>query len=99
EGRYHSQFRTACAGFCADRGGRGASLVSDPIHYPGPIRTAAGGSYCGEPESGGHSPEQYHPCHHQRSEEHTSELQSRENLVCRLLLEKTNCPDQHRVAL
>src|SRR5690606_40518623 len=27
-------------------------------------------------------------CHDQRSEEHTSELQSRENLVCRLLLEK-----------
>src|SRR5690606_41684868 len=26
-----------------------------------------------------------------RSEEHTSELQSREKLVCRLLLEKTNC--------
>src|SRR5690606_20154553 len=26
--------------------------------------------------------------HHLRSEEHTSELQSRENLVCRLLLEK-----------
>src|SRR5690606_40044383 len=26
--------------------------------------------------------------HLQRSEEHTSELQSRENLVCRLLLEK-----------
>src|SRR6266511_5363326 len=26
--------------------------------------------------------------HHHRSEEHTSELQSRENLVCRLLLEK-----------
>src|SRR5690606_40628299 len=26
--------------------------------------------------------------HEQRSEEHTSELQSRENLVCRLLLEK-----------
>src|SRR5690606_40870457 len=25
-----------------------------------------------------------------RSEEHTSELQSRENLVCRLLLDKTN---------
>src|SRR5690606_40510118 len=25
--------------------------------------------------------------HHARSEEHTSELQSRENLVCRLLLE------------
>src|SRR5690606_23784346 len=28
--------------------------------------------------------------HHHRSEEHTSELQSRENLVCRLLLEKKN---------
>src|SRR5690606_40159276 len=27
-------------------------------------------------------------CFHIRSEEHTSELQSRENLVCRLLLEK-----------
>src|SRR5690606_42110426 len=26
-----------------------------------------------------------------RSEEHTSELQSREKLVCRLLLEKKNC--------
>src|SRR5436309_10527557 len=28
-----------------------------------------------------------------RSEEHTSELQSRENLVCRLLLEKKNNKD------
>src|SRR5690606_41405047 len=28
------------------------------------------------------------PRHASRSEEHTSELQSRENLVCRLLLEK-----------
>src|SRR5690606_40493949 len=28
--------------------------------------------------------------HDYRSEEHTSELQSRENLVCRLLLEKKN---------
>src|SRR5690606_41060296 len=29
-------------------------------------------------------------CSRSRSEEHTSELQSRENLVCRLLLEKKN---------
>src|SRR5690606_41517560 len=29
-----------------------------------------------------------HGCKRKRSEEHTSELQSRENLVCRLLLEK-----------
>src|SRR3712207_8967766 len=29
-------------------------------------------------------------CHRDRSEEHTSELQSRQYLVCRLLLEKKN---------
>src|SRR5690606_41654017 len=34
------------------------------------------------------------PCR-DRSEEHTSELQSRENLVCRLLLEKKKTPWQH----
>src|SRR6266511_4638113 len=34
----------------------------------------------------GRSPPQ--PVRFQRSEEHTSELQSRENIVCRLLLEK-----------
>src|SRR6266511_4561759 len=33
-----------------------------------------------------------------RSEEHTSELQSRENLVCRLLLEKNKINDVARVA-
>src|SRR2546430_7419909 len=31
-----------------------------------------------------------HLLHHGRSEEHTSELQSQSNLVCRLLLEKKN---------
>src|SRR2546430_4276765 len=30
------------------------------------------------------------PTNHSRSEEHTSELQSQSNLVCRLLLEKKN---------
>src|SRR2546430_10044508 len=30
-----------------------------------------------------------------RSEEHTSELQSQSNLVCRLLLEKTNNDESH----
>src|SRR2546430_12510424 len=30
-----------------------------------------------------------------RSEEHTSELQSQSNLVCRLLLEKKNIEDNH----
>src|SRR5690606_41733227 len=33
-------------------------------------------------------PGQRNPFQPERSEEHTSELQSRENLVCRLLLEK-----------
>src|SRR5437870_7677620 len=38
----------------------------------------------------------------ERSEEHTSELQSRGHLVCRLLLEKkknTNLPNQHALNL
>src|SRR3712207_8743513 len=34
-----------------------------------------------------------------RSEEHTSELQSRQYLVCRLLLEKKNTLDSHPSAL
>src|SRR5436309_8419083 len=33
-----------------------------------------------------------------RSEEHTSELQSRENLVCRLLLEKKKAGARHQSA-
>src|SRR3712207_8538051 len=32
---------------------------------------------------------------HRRSEEHTSELQSRQYLVCRLLLEKKKTPDSY----
>src|SRR5436309_6683915 len=36
----------------------------------------------------GQLPEQPESAEMRRSEEHTSELQSRENLVCRLLLEK-----------
>src|SRR3989475_5868088 len=35
----------------------------------------------------------------ERSEEHTSELQSQSNLVCRLLLEKKNQPQLHPLAL
>src|SRR5690625_5390697 len=37
-------------------------------------------------------------CHVQRSEEHTSELQSRGHLVCRLLLEKKKTQSAHRRA-
>src|SRR5688572_29645611 len=35
------------------------------------------------------------PANHVRSEEHTSELQSQSNLVCRLLLEKKNNNSSH----
>src|SRR2546430_10372536 len=35
-----------------------------------------------------HPPRDHGQRHHARSEEHTSELQSQSNLVCRLLLEK-----------
>src|SRR5258708_27962232 len=35
---------------------------------------------------------QAHPIDHRRSEEHTSELQSPDHLVCRLLLEKKKKP-------
>src|SRR2546428_10011377 len=38
------------------------------------------------------------PCTPNRSEEHTSELQSRSDLVCRLLLEKRNQPSGARAA-
>src|SRR5690349_24215600 len=39
------------------------------------------------------------PVHHlqRRSEEHTSELQSRRDLVCRLLLEKKNKKDDNSI--
>src|SRR5947208_11027910 len=36
-------------------------------------------------------------CQEPRSEEHTSELQSPDHLVCRLLLEKKNVPRKHLV--
>src|SRR5690625_6969855 len=37
----------------------------------------------------------HHPLADPRSEEHTSELQSRGHLVCRLLLEKKNIHESH----
>src|SRR5438105_12796634 len=40
----------------------------------------------------------YHPMPALRSEEHTSELQSRVDLVCRLLLEKKNIHKRHNIA-
>src|SRR5260370_8954576 len=37
--------------------------------------------------------------HYPRSEEHTSELQSHLNLVCRLLLEKKKNKEEHRLSM
>src|SRR5690606_41817991 len=53
----------------------GARREARRARRPGPVRDR------GAREPGGH-------VQRARSEEHTSELQSRENLVCRLLLEK-----------
>src|SRR5690606_42009100 len=82
------------------------SLVSSPsIQLRAPVVSAAGHSRCPEPSPHApcSKPGRTASAHHARSrksasppgtpgrsEEHTSELQSRENLVCRLLLEKKN---------
>src|SRR5437870_9920281 len=55
----------------------GLSRAARPIGVPGPFSQDPGAGI--EPASPG-----------SRSEEHTSELQSRGHLVCRLLLEKKN---------
>src|SRR5256885_4532581 len=46
-----------------------------------------------------HARTRRHPGHQERSEEHTSELQSPCNLVCRLLLEKKKKPNSCPLAL
>src|SRR6266511_211456 len=72
--------RSALAG----RGGRDRSRGGPRHHLP---HGAADGP--GEQRAAGdrEQPERGEPGVDRRSEEHTSELQSRENLVCRLLLE------------
>src|SRR5690606_40745772 len=68
----------SCRGTGAPHGGRQGALAAGraPAAGPCPRPAWAAGGGAGD------------LC--QRSEEHTSELQSRENLVCRLLLEKKN---------
>src|SRR3712207_7079715 len=55
----------------------------------GPV-AARGGRGRGRVRADGGEDEGEHPEQGRRSEEHTSELQSRQYLVCRLLLEKKN---------
>src|SRR5690606_40570660 len=62
-----------------------APAPAPPWRAPGQLRRGAHRCETAPGPSGpGYPPDRY------RSEEHTSELQSRENLVCRLLLEKKN---------
>src|SRR2546430_10313185 len=64
----------------ADRAGPAAPGATTPA-AAADAGTAAGSAFGPEPA----------PDHHRdRSEEHTSELQSQSNIVCRLLLAKTN---------
>src|SRR5690606_41931695 len=68
------------------RGGRhvaGGGEERPLLVLPGPQGAQRSGHHPGHRDQG------HHPV---RSEEHTSELQSRENLVCRLLLEKKKTP-------
>src|SRR5690606_41826780 len=60
-----------------DFGGYDRTQASSQISYPKPLKNASVPVYQFSRVAA-------------RSEEHTSELQSRENLVCRLLLEKKN---------
>src|SRR5690606_40723042 len=85
---YPTLFRSTATGTCP---AGSASTAQD--HSPPTATTAAAA------ESTAQVPVHCLPCSpagaasdidHVRSEEHTSELQSRENLVCRLLLEKKN---------
>src|SRR5438445_7718934 len=63
------------------------------LQHPGPVPRHGGGrqyrrAWCADAYLGEAQPLGART--HQRSEEHTSELQSRQYLVCRLLLEKKN---------
>src|SRR2546422_8028434 len=67
---------------------------------PSSCSATMSGRRCSPPPSSSTSPR---PARHRRSEEHTSELQSRLHLVCRLLLEKKKkkngqACDQHRTS-
>src|SRR2546430_6815813 len=76
---YTTLFRSLCDSICHSRGG--LDLLRMPF--------SSHGEQLGRPNSRRfHILGQSSAGHHPRSEEHTSELQSQSNLVCRLLLEK-----------
>src|SRR5690606_41076993 len=67
--------------------GRGHRAVPD-FRLGNPARAAIAARRARLDPRPAHHPRRYRRSGGHRSEEHTSELQSRENLVCRLLLEK-----------
>src|SRR3712207_7721558 len=77
---YTTLFRSCCFPRRTPRGGGRHRGVGAWRSERRAVRRCSG-SYRGGPGS-------QHPCDGERSEEHTSELQSRQYLVCRLLLEK-----------
>src|SRR3712207_8346738 len=68
------------------------TLFRSDVSPPGLQRHAVRGAWTLLPgwRPGGPGTHPAHPEREDRSEEHTSELQSRQYLVCRLLLEKKN---------
>src|SRR3712207_6964670 len=82
-------FDEGYASYAAGEWGRDELLATNVALALGPMPSLAGldsGFYHGASTAA-------------RSEEHTSELQSRQYLVCRLLLEKKNQPVPHTDAL
>src|SRR5690349_23840858 len=69
----------------------GSCCVSDGAWAFMPLKECSSTGRAPVSKTGGWGFEPLHSCHREartRSEEHTSELQSRRDLVCRLLLEK-----------
>src|SRR5690606_39908233 len=66
----------SCCSTCRGNPIDGAAAAASPVPR------------CDEPAAVYYTGKATHRSREERSEEHTSELQSRENLVCRLLLEK-----------
>src|SRR3712207_7910732 len=67
-------------------------LHDQHVHHLEPAAAAESGDRPAGPQASGESDDNDDPA--RRSEEHTSELQSRQYLVCRLLLEKKKTSNQ-----
>src|SRR3712207_7816028 len=81
---YTTLFRSRLSGTDREEADLRCSSAEPPSFYP--LRTYSRSRTAGLP--GANSTTVLHLERPQRSEEHTSELQSRQYLVCRLLLEK-----------